>query len=442
MDALEMACRYWEHLIHPELQLAELIGLKSSLHPVMVTDAKALYDSFHRDTINNAAVDKRTSLEVRVTKEQLTALGGNFRWVSSERQFADGLTKESARQLLADRLRYGKIKLVWDPTYTAAKRKTVEERNRNMEEHAVTRHEHEEIPTEEINVVRSNEVIKYVDIAQNVKVSENVIARPSHVGHPNFLDYLNGFHNFTHYLNGFNYFLHYHFGMVILLLSLLALEWMPGAEASLLEDNQCPLEEPPLEDMMSSWEIFDFVAIEGFMLWNALIIAVSYKFGQRDDIKKGEEAAEMAEILHKQVEESLQDQHLKMQKCAKEKHDAAHQYMRALSLATGEAESLGELVLEAVKICHRAQRELEQLSAFHPMYKRLWIAKHGTVWHQVEDCHHLQNCSASNVVERVPCSTCACAPQTPFIRNQDGETLLDELRSFVRLVLERDDHPS
>ena len=40
---------------------------------------------------------------------------------------ADSLTKTGTRQLLADRLRYGKIKFTDDADYTAAKRKTKEE---------------------------------------------------------------------------------------------------------------------------------------------------------------------------------------------------------------------------------------------------------------------------------------------------------------------------
>ena len=47
--------------------------------------------------------------------------------MSSERQIADGLTKEAARLLLAQRLRHGRLKLVWDPSYKAAKKKSKEE---------------------------------------------------------------------------------------------------------------------------------------------------------------------------------------------------------------------------------------------------------------------------------------------------------------------------
>ena len=67
-------------------------------------------------------------------KERLLALGGNLRWMSSERQLADGLTKEAARGLLAQRLRYGKLKLIWDPTYKAAKKKTKDELKASIQE--------------------------------------------------------------------------------------------------------------------------------------------------------------------------------------------------------------------------------------------------------------------------------------------------------------------
>ena len=53
------------------------------------------------------------------------------RWQSSERQYADGMTKLAARQLLADRLRGGELMLVYDPSFTAAKKKEAAERNKS-----------------------------------------------------------------------------------------------------------------------------------------------------------------------------------------------------------------------------------------------------------------------------------------------------------------------
>ena len=124
-DALENVCVYWNHLLDPA---------PCPLEPTMVTDAKALYDSFHREGVGSSVVDKKVSLEARVMKERLLSLGGSLRWMSSERQMADGLIKESVRTLLAQRLRYGQVKLTWDPHYKAAKKKTKEELQANLQE--------------------------------------------------------------------------------------------------------------------------------------------------------------------------------------------------------------------------------------------------------------------------------------------------------------------
>ena len=140
-DALEFACRFWEHLLHPRAPLQELLAMPSSLSPTMITDAKALFDSFHREGLSGNLVDKRTGLEILVLKERLGALNGTFRWMSSERQYADSLTKTGTRQLLADRLRYGKIKFTYDADYTAAKRKTKEEREKSRTEFTLAKAE-------------------------------------------------------------------------------------------------------------------------------------------------------------------------------------------------------------------------------------------------------------------------------------------------------------
>ena len=67
-----------------------------------------------------------------------------LRWVSSERQYADGLTKMSTRALLAERIRYHKMKLMWDPEYTSAKKKTAAEREASRTEFAEPTEEEEE----------------------------------------------------------------------------------------------------------------------------------------------------------------------------------------------------------------------------------------------------------------------------------------------------------
>ena len=77
----------------------------------MVTGSKALYDAYRREAASSSVVDKRVGLEIRVMQERLQELGGLLKWMSCDRQVADGLTKEAARALFATRLRYHRIKL-------------------------------------------------------------------------------------------------------------------------------------------------------------------------------------------------------------------------------------------------------------------------------------------------------------------------------------------
>ena len=97
-----------------------------------------MYDSYHREAINHGATDKRTNLELRVVREQVEGMNGVLKWISSERQFGDGLTKISARQLLCDRLRHGAINFTFDPGYTAAKKKTAKQREKSRNEFVTT----------------------------------------------------------------------------------------------------------------------------------------------------------------------------------------------------------------------------------------------------------------------------------------------------------------
>ena len=116
---------------------------KPALCPTFIIDAKALYDSYHSDAINHGAADKRTNLELRVIREQVESVGGTMKWISSERQFGDGFTKISARQLLADRLRHGAVKFTFDPGYTASKKKTAAQRAQSRTEFAKPGKHHE-----------------------------------------------------------------------------------------------------------------------------------------------------------------------------------------------------------------------------------------------------------------------------------------------------------
>ena len=108
--------------------------------PHLVVDAKALYDMLSKPEVQaSSGTDKRTTIEVLVTQDKLSCSGSTTKWVSSEQQYADGLTKQSAAQLLADRLRSHMVKLKSDVTFQAAKKKSPQERKRTAEMFAVKR---------------------------------------------------------------------------------------------------------------------------------------------------------------------------------------------------------------------------------------------------------------------------------------------------------------
>ena len=96
----------------------------------LIIDAKALFDAAQKEHLHNFE-DKRTGIEVMVLKQRTAASGTTWKWVSSERQYADGLTKIQARQLLADRLRNATIVLKHDPNFVAMKKQMKEERATN-----------------------------------------------------------------------------------------------------------------------------------------------------------------------------------------------------------------------------------------------------------------------------------------------------------------------
>lgn len=132
LEELMMAKAFLAKLQRP---LDELKYLKDDLKQdcAVITDCKALYDCIQRETIQQAT-DKRVAIEALVIKDLLKDLACQWKWISSERQLADGLTKIGARQSFVERYKGGYVQLVSDETYTAAKKKTKEQRARTLQE--------------------------------------------------------------------------------------------------------------------------------------------------------------------------------------------------------------------------------------------------------------------------------------------------------------------
>ncbi len=121
-DSLEYAKTFW-NLLHQREQPVLSPSLRTTGLSALASDAKSMYDAAAKDTAIKSATHKHAAAELLVFKQILRQTGCILRWASSERQLADGLTQVSARQLFAERLVRQACKLVYDPSFTAAKKK-------------------------------------------------------------------------------------------------------------------------------------------------------------------------------------------------------------------------------------------------------------------------------------------------------------------------------
>ena len=137
MDALEYLLIFWEGCVRHDFQLRQVDDFTPEMASALVVDAKALYDSLKAETPSLQG-DKRTKIEVMVTKPKMLSMKSRLKWVSSEAQLADGVTKSSARQLFADRLSH-RISLQADMSFQASKKKTMAERQASARRHAITK---------------------------------------------------------------------------------------------------------------------------------------------------------------------------------------------------------------------------------------------------------------------------------------------------------------
>ena len=139
-DAVYFASLFIKACLEPDMDLSSPQAARLRHESALVVDAKALYDLLIQDELQTRlGAEKRTAIEVMVTKDRMAESGTRPRWVSSERQLADGLTKESATQLLACRLRTHMNKLVDDDSYEAARKKNPERRQASAMEFALHR---------------------------------------------------------------------------------------------------------------------------------------------------------------------------------------------------------------------------------------------------------------------------------------------------------------
>ena len=97
----------------------------SLISAAVVCDAKNMYDSVNRIVSSGLQLgeEKRLSLEVLTIRERAEATNAPLRWLDSDQQLADDLTKSFCVDKLLHTMRSGQLAITWDPDYVSAKRK-------------------------------------------------------------------------------------------------------------------------------------------------------------------------------------------------------------------------------------------------------------------------------------------------------------------------------
>ena len=133
-DELEWFNIFMACIADPSLKTESEAALRKFGGALLVTDAKSLFDAAKSVTSGMKLSERRTAIELAIVRDRMKAMDGEWRWVNSHQQLADGLTKTQAKDALAFVLGRGTHRLVHDPHYTAAKKVSKEQREADEQE--------------------------------------------------------------------------------------------------------------------------------------------------------------------------------------------------------------------------------------------------------------------------------------------------------------------
>ena len=135
VDELEWIKVFATAMVNPFIAIEKEESLQMFGFSPMAIDAKSLYDAARSVSAGLRLSERRTAIEVSIVRERLAAMLGEWRWVNSEQQVADGLTKTAARDPMTVILSRGVHQLRFDPSFTAAKKVSKKAKERMILEH-------------------------------------------------------------------------------------------------------------------------------------------------------------------------------------------------------------------------------------------------------------------------------------------------------------------
>ena len=136
VDALEFSKLFYVEMFVPSVSMQNDSVLREIGMSPVVTDAKALFDAARNMSATQglSAANKSTAIDVKIVCERMLRFNGQWYCTNTLQQVSDGLTKVQARQRLVEILRRGYHALKFDPTFTAGKKLTTEQRQQRENE--------------------------------------------------------------------------------------------------------------------------------------------------------------------------------------------------------------------------------------------------------------------------------------------------------------------
>ena len=398
-DAVDFTRRYWHHLLEPDMALKDLLNIRSTLKPVMVSDAKALYDAYHRESASSSVIDKRVSLEIRVMKERLQEIDGVLKWMSSDRQIADGLTKEAARVLFATRLRHQKLKPTWDPSYKAMKKKSKGEKLSALAETT-------SVPKVPVRVWHQQHEENY--IPESEEVQENLAGDSQEsvnfVGNALAVTYV--YATARHVESRKKYVSTGRMKNVLFWLTCFAFVFTSCHAAETCDKLPVTTSEPANDDGWLFWMIF-------LLLTHLLVMASSCRLCKClhwAPVKASSEAGVQKDeaIVSARLREVLEKEKLK----SEESQKAAREARKALDLClmethrfTAEIFDLKALVKDGAMLLRRAETAMDDHMEACPHRVVIVSSRQGDCWHYPE-CHMVEQMADRNRQSLRCCAYC------------------------------------
>ena len=117
----------WREMLGDDINLQSPEDVIKRVRGILVTDAKALFDAASNGEIQTSAFsmkEKYTALELLGLVQNMEKQGTELRWVNSDAQLADGMTKISSQDSIRKFLEEDQYwNLIYDENFVAAKKR-------------------------------------------------------------------------------------------------------------------------------------------------------------------------------------------------------------------------------------------------------------------------------------------------------------------------------